>query len=199
MKKKQIVIISAPSCSGKNSIYNEIQKKYPYIAQTTSDTTRNIRAGENDGVDYNFISESEFKQNIQNGIYVEYNFYNEHYYGTPLSQIERLTKNDEPFVLIIDVNGALKVKELYRDKVIMIFIMPPSIEEIKDRMIQRGENTPEELQERIEIAKFEISQADKYDFCVINEELSTSSGKVIEIIEKEVLQLNPEKKERKNE
>jgi len=192
MKKKQIVIISAPSCSGKNSIYNEIHKKYPHLSQTISDTTREIRRNEIDGVDYNYISKDEFEMNIQKGAYVEYNFYNGHYYGTPLSQVESLVEKDDPFVLIIDVNGALKVKELYGNKVIMIFIMPPSIEEIKDRMIQRGENTPEELKERIEIAKYEMNQACKYDFCVVNEVLSETSKNVIEIIENKVIKRGDE-------
>jgi len=187
MNKKQIIVISAPSCSGKNSVYSEIHTKYPYIHQSVSDTTRKIRTGEKVGIDYNYIDENTFLENIKNGVYVEYNYYDEHYYGTPLSQIKELAERDKPFVLIIDVNGALKIKELFGDKVIMIFILPPSIEELKRRMIERGENTPEEIAKRIKTAKSEIGQSEKYDFRIINDELSKTSQQIIKIIEKEIL------------
>jgi len=187
MNKKNIIVISAPSCSGKNSIYNEVQKKYPNIVQTVSDTTRKIRANEKEGVDYNYISVKAFKENIENGYYIEHNFYNGNYYGTPTSQVFNLANGEDPVILIIDVNGALKVKKLFGDKVLLIFIMPPSLEALEKRMIERGENTPEELKERLEIAKYEISQADKYDFCVVNDVLSKASENVIDIIKKEIM------------
>ena len=187
MNKKQIIVMSAPSCSGKNSIYEVIHAIYPHITQTVSDTTRKIRPGETAGVDYNYITENEFLDNIKNGAYAEYNLYDNNYYGTPVSQVEKLVESGKPFVLIIDVNGALKIKKLYAEKVLMIFIMPPSMEELKNRIIARGTNTPEEIERRINTAQTEIEQSESYDFCIINDDLSKASEQVIKIIENEIL------------
>ena len=182
MKKKNIIIISAPSCSGKNSIYNEVHKNNPELLQTISDTTRKIRSGEKEGVDYNYMSMRKFKENIKNELYIEYNFYNGNFYGTPTAQIFDLINDKTPIVLIIDVNGASKVKKLFGEQVATIFIMPPSLNELKQRMIDRGENTLDELNERIRIAELEIAQANRYDYCVINEDLEQASNEVNKII-----------------
>lgn len=189
MKKKNIIIISAPACSGKNSIYNEVHKNNPELIQTISDTTRKIRSGEKEGVDYNYISMREFKENIKNELYIEYNFYNGNFYGTPTAQILDLINDKTPIVLIIDVNGALKVKKLFGEQVATIFIMPPSLNELKQRMIDRGENTLDELNERIRIAELEIAQANRYDYCVINEDLEQASNEVNKIIKQIITDL----------
>lgn len=184
MDKKNIFVVSGPSGSGKNTVYDGIKALLPDIAQTVSATTRAPRDGEQDGVDYYFISEEQFKKSIDLGEFIEYVKYEKNYYGTLKSEISRLTALGKTIVLIIEVNGALKFKELFPESV-SLFIVPPSVEELKRRITKRGQNTPEELQKRIQIAEFEMSLKDEYDFCVVNDDINDCINKVYNIIKGE--------------
>ena len=179
--KRNIFVISGPSGSGKNTVYDGVRALLPDIAQTVSATTRPPREGETDGIDYYFLSEESFREHIENGDFIEYVRYGHNYYGTLKSEIERLSRLDKIIVLIIEVNGALRFKELFPESV-SIFIIPPSVKELKRRIIKRGQNTDEELKKRLSIAQFEMTLKDRYDYCVVNDEIDKCINEVYNII-----------------
>ncbi len=180
-KKRNVFVISGPSGCGKNTVYDELKKRYPDIAQTVSATTREKRAGETDGVDYYFISKEEFLKRVDNGEFAEYVCYGGNYYGTLNSEIKRLSDEGKTVVLIIEVNGAENVKKMLPDAV-SVFILPPSFEELKRRIIGRGTNSAEDIEKRIEIAQSEMRCKDKYDYCVVNDDLEACVNSISEII-----------------
>lgn len=180
-KKRKIFVISGPSGCGKNTVYDELKKRIPDIAQTVSATTRAKREGETDGVDYYFIPQSEFSARVKNGEFVEYVRYGDNYYGTLKSEITRLTDEDKIVILIIEVNGASNIKKLLPDAV-SVFILPPSFEELKKRIVGRGTNSPEDIKKRIEIAECEMRYKDMYDYCVVNDRLDACVDQISEII-----------------
>ncbi len=179
--QRNLFVISGPSGSGKNTVYDGVRARIPEIAQTVSATTRAIRDGEIDGVDYYFMSVEEFQRKIKEDAFIEYVNYGHNYYGTLKSEITRLTEMGKIIVLIIEVNGALRFKELYPDAE-TIFIIPPSVEELRHRIVGRGQNTAEETENRLQIAIDEMENMDKYDHCVINDDLNQCIEEVYHII-----------------
>ena len=179
--QRNLFVISGPSGSGKNTVYDGVRARIPEIAQTVSATTRAIRDGEIDGVDYYFMSVEEFQRKIEDGAFIEYVNYGHNYYGTLKSEITRLTEMGKIIVLIIEVNGALRFKELYPEAE-TIFIIPPSVEELRRRIVGRGQNTAAETENRLQIAIGEMENKDKYDHCVVNDDLSQCIEEVYHII-----------------
>ncbi len=180
-KRNNLFVISGPSGSGKNTVYEGVRARIPEITQTVSATTRAIRDGEIDGVDYYFMSVEEFQRRINNGEFIEYVNYGHNYYGTLKSEITRLTEMGRIIVLIIEVNGALRFKELFPEAQ-TIFIIPPSVEELRRRIVGRGQNTEAEVETRLNIAVKEMANKDKYDHCVINDDLDQCINDVYNII-----------------
>ncbi len=178
----KLFVISGPSGVGKNTIFNEVQKSVPYINRTISDTTRDTRDDEKNGRDYNFISKSEFEENINKGQYVEYNTYANNYYGTSFEEV-RHTRTSPATAMIIDVNGAKKIKENYTDA-ITIFIAPPSIDELIKRITERNANTPEEIESRIKTAEKELEEAWGFDYIITNGNLETSVSELASIVKR---------------
>lgn len=180
-ESRRIFVISGPSGCGKNTVYDELKKRIPNIAQTVSATTRAMRKGEVDGTDYYFIPEEEFLRRVKNGDFVEYVRYGDNYYGTLKSEISRLTDDGKTVILIIEVNGAANIKRILPDAV-SVFISPPSFDELKKRIVGRGTNSPEDTEKRIEIAKEEMRYKDTYDHIVVNDDLDECVDKIGEII-----------------
>jgi len=178
--ENKIFVISGPSGSGKTTLFKAIQKKYPYIIKTISDTTRDIRDDEENGIDYNFIHKGVFERNIKSGHYVEYNIYDNNYYGTSHEEI-RKARQAPATAMIIDVNGAENVKKHYPDAV-TIFIAPPSIDVLIERIKTRNANTPEELENRIETAKQELEKVENFDCVITNDEFDTAVSELESII-----------------
>ncbi len=181
--KRCLFVISGPSGSGKNTVYEGVKALMPSITHTVSATTRAMRPGETEGVDYYYISVEEFQRRLENGEFLEYVQYGGNYYGTLKSEIDRLAAAHMIPVLIIEVNGALNIKRIFPETV-TIFIVPPSIEELERRIRNRGHNTEEELRTRLEIAAAEMENRDKYDFCVVNDDLEQCINEVLQIIKK---------------
>lgn len=164
--RKNLIIFSAPSATGKNTVYNALKLRMPEIERAITVTTRKPRVREEDGVDYYFCSEDEFNEKRKNGAFVEYNEYDSHYYATPYSEIERHNPS-VPVFLIVDTHGMMSIMRKYPLST-SVFLAPPSMEELEKRIQERGDNTPEEIKRRIDEANREMQRADWYDYVVKN-------------------------------
>jgi len=166
----KIIAISAPSGTGKTTIVRQMLKIFPEIVFSVSATTRAKRAAEVEGKDYFFISEEEFKKKIKNNEFAEWERFYDYYYGTYKNYIEENINQKKSVILEIDVKGALEVKKIYPDAK-LIFIYPPSYEELAKRLRNRKTETEEDFKKRIERAKMELSLKDKFDYFVENKDL----------------------------
>lgn len=180
MKKGKFIVISGPSGVGKGTICNVLLKELNAWF-SVSMTTRGIRDGEIDGVNYYFVNKEEFIKKIDEGKLLEYNIYNDNYYGTPKDKVlEKMNEGKDVF-LEIDVNGARNIKKIFPDA-LLIYIAPPSIEELRNRLINRGTEEIEVIEKRLRIAEDELKQINFYDYVVINDDIDKAINDVREII-----------------
>lgn len=179
----KIIIITAPSGSGKSTLIKRLMKAIPTLAFSVSACTRSPRPGEVDGVDYHFISIDAFEAAINKNDFIEWEMvYEGKYYGTLKTELNRIWGQGKTPVVDIDVKGALNVQDQYRTQSLSIFIQAPSIEILKERLLKRGTETPESLNERISKAQYELSFADNFDQTIINDNLETASEQLIAAI-----------------
>lgn len=164
--RKNLIILSAPSGGGKNTIYNALKSRMPEIEKVITVTTRTPRKSEIDGVDYYFYSKDIFSKKRENGEFVEYNEYDNNYYATLYSEIERYSSST-PLFLIVDTHGMVSIMRKYPLST-SFFLVPPSMDELERRIRERGDNTPEEIKRRIEEANREMQHAERYDYVVKN-------------------------------
>ena len=170
MKNKGLLlVVSAPSGCGKGTILGEILKDDSFY-YSISATTRAPREGEQDGVNYHFMTKEEFEQRIAQGGMLEYAQYCGNYYGTPKKEVEQMREAGRDVILEIEVEGAMKVRALCPDAV-FLFIAPPSVEELRRRLNKRGTEAAEVIEERVSQAARELSYADRYDYIIVNGEL----------------------------
>ncbi len=184
MNKGNLIIISGPSGSGKDTVLKEVFKLMPDIKFSISSVTRNMREGEKEGEKYNFISRESFEDMIKNDRLLEYNVYCNNYYGTPIDPVNDAIKNGTDIVLEIDVNGAENVRKKCPDN-FSIFIMPPSFAVLEQRLKGRGTETDEVINKRLTEAKAEMKRAVEYDYIVVNDDLATVVQDVCDIIRAE--------------
>ena len=184
MEKGKLIVMSGPSGVGKGTICNKL------IAElnawySVSTTTRIPREGESEGVNYFFVSKGEFEEKIKNGEFLEYNFYNGNYYGTSKNTVvEKINKGINVFCEI-DVNGAHNIKKIFPDA-LLIYIAPPSIDVLRDRLLKRGTESIEKINQRLEIAKKELEEVDFFDYVIINDNLEETINDVKKVILKEI-------------
>ncbi len=162
-----LFVLSAPSGTGKTTVADRLLKSCPKVKRIITTTTRPRREGEVHGVDYIFIDREEFERKIEEGYFLEYANVYGHYYGTPKDQVLKNEKEGIDSLLVIDVQGAKKVKDAYPESV-LIFLMPPSIEELRRRLLGRGYGR-ENLEQRLQKAEEEIACARHFDYIVVNE------------------------------
>ena len=181
----KIIIISAPSGCGKSTIINAILAEGKIDMQfSVSATNRTPRDGEQHGVNYFFLSDDEFRKAISEDAFVEYEeVYPGRYYGTLKSEVARICESGHNVILDIDVKGGVNVKKLYGEQAISIFIMPPSVEELRRRLEGRATDAPEVIDERVGKAEYEIGFAKEYDCQVVNDDLATAIKQTATIIE----------------
>lgn len=179
----KIILITAPSGAGKTSITRYLLEKYPVLAFSISAATRQPRGSERDGVDYYFISVSDFQQKIQEQAFVEWEMvYEGKYYGTLRSELERIWHEKRVPMLDIDVKGAIHVQQQFPEQTLSLFIEPPSIEELRKRLESRGTETPESLQTRLNKASYELSFKEHFDHVIVNKDLAEACAQTEAII-----------------
>ncbi|MBZ9635871.1 guanylate kinase [Clostridium sp. FP1] len=180
MSKGQLIVISGPSGAGKGTVCKAILEKNNFWVSVSA-TTRCPRKDEIDGTNYYFITKEEFLQKIEKDDFLEYAEVYGNFYGTPKSEVLKVLDSGRDVILEIDIQGALKVKTAYPNG-LFIFILPPSMEELKNRITNRGSETPESLITRFTSAHKEISFVSKYDYAVVNDTVSTACLKIKSII-----------------
>jgi len=171
--KGDIFVISAPSGTGKTTLIRILMSRFPEMVFSVSCTTRPPRPGELHGRDYFFITETEFKNMVEHGEMLEWAKVHGHYYGTPLPFIKEKLAAGKDIILDIDVQGARQVKEKLPEA-ILIFIIPPSLKELKKRLLKRSTESLEIIAKRLKVAQKEIEMAKEFDFIVVNTEIKTA-------------------------
>lgn len=181
-RKGKLFIISAPSGAGKTTLCRSVLSKLSHIVPSISYTTRAPREGEITGKDYHFVSQQKFKEMIKEGAFAEWAIVHGHYYGTSKSLIEKNMQKGKDVLLSIDIQGADQLRKLYSDAV-SVFINPPSLKELKNRLVERKSDSQTTIQKRLEVAKKEIEAASSYQFQVVNDDFEKALRELISIIE----------------
>lgn len=179
----KLIIFSAPSGSGKSTIINYLLQQNLNLAFSISATSRPPRGTEQNGVEYFFLSPEEFRQRIANDEFLEYEeVYKDRFYGTLKSQVEKQLEAGQNVIFDVDVVGGCNIKRFYGDRALSVFIQPPSIEELRKRLVGRGTDAPEVIESRIAKAEFELGYADKFDVRIINDNLEQAEAEALRII-----------------
>lgn len=180
---RKLIIFSAPSGSGKTTIVRELLKRFDCFEFSISATSRQPRGQEQNGIDYYFMSNDEFRSRVERDEFVEWEeVYAGTCYGTLKSEMERIWSNGHVIIFDVDVMGGIKLKQLFGDNACSIFIMPPSVEELERRLRGRGTDAEEVIAKRIAKAEFELSKATEFDFKVVNDDLQTAVDETAAII-----------------
>ncbi|MBQ2129802.1 MAG: guanylate kinase, partial [Prevotella sp.] len=182
IKKGKMIIVSAPSGSGKSTIVNWLMQEHPELNLyfSISCTSRAPRGTEQNGVEYFFISPEEFKEKIARGEFLEYEeVYEDRFYGTLKEQVESQRMNGENVVFDVDVKGGCSIKQYYGDEALSLFIQPPSIDELKRRLMNRGTDSLEDIEKRLSKASYELTFAEKFDKILINDDLEIAKAKAL--------------------
>lgn len=180
--KTNLVILAAPSGAGKSSFIEKICAEKPVLFDTITYTTRAMRKGESQGVPYYFVTEAEFNTKIDGNFFVEWARVHNHLYGTSRVQIEEAWINGRCVIMDVDIQGAKTFKEMYPQSK-TIFILPPSIEELRKRIVKRDGKIPADIEVRMETAKKEMAEAPHYDYRIVNDQFESSYAEFKKIIE----------------
>lgn len=176
-----LLVISGPSGSGKGTLCSELLQRRPEIVVSISATTREQRAGEIEGKNYYYISQEEFASRIREGLFLEYAKVFDQYYGTPRDKVLEHLQENKDVILEIDIQGAMQVKQAY-SQAVFIFIVPPSMQILKERIMTRDRESIEEIERRLRESKKELSYIDRYDYVIINDEIETAVDKLEAVI-----------------
>ena len=181
----RLIIFSAPSGSGKSTIVQWLMKEHPELKLyfSISCTSRAPRGTEQNGVEYFFLTPEEFRNKIQNDEFLEYEeVYQDRFYGTLKAQVERQREAGQNVVFDVDVKGGINIKKYYGDEALSLFIQPPSVEELRRRLVGRATDTPEAIEQRLAKAEYEMTFAPQFDSIVINDNLEEAKEQTLELI-----------------
>lgn len=179
----KVLIFSAPSGSGKTTIVKHLLKHFPELEFSISATSRAPRGEEKDGIDYYFMDAAEFMARVEEGEFVEWEeVYKGTCYGTLRAEIDRIWDRGHVVVFDVDVVGALNIKKLFGDQALSVFIMPPSVEALRERLVGRGTDTPEAIERRLAKAEQEIAYAPNFDRVIINDDLETAYAEAVAVV-----------------
>lgn len=185
MKKPGILlVISGPSGAGKGTLAKALISQHTSMELSVSATTRDIRPGEKDGETYYYINKEEFLEKVNQGLFLEYATVYDHYYGTPKDKVLEALDKEVDVILEIDIQGAMQVKKTYPDAV-FLFVVPPSLESLKERIIGRDREPMEEIEKRLQQVKNELSYIGEYDYVVVNDKIDDAVERMRCIIEAE--------------
>lgn len=185
INRTKLVIFSAPSGSGKSTIVNYLMKEHPELrlAFSISCTSRQPRGTERHGVEYFFLSPEEFREKISNDEFLEYEeVYPDRFYGTLKSQVENQCDAGQNVVFDVDVKGGCSIKQYYGDRALSVFIQPPSVEELRRRLVGRATDAPEVIEQRLAKAEYELTFADRFDCIIVNDDLSAAQAEALRIV-----------------
>lgn len=179
----KLIIFSAPSGSGKSTIINYLLTQNLNLAFSISATSRPPRGTERDGVEYFFLTPEEFRRRIADDEFLEYEeVYHDRFYGTLKAQVEKQLADGQNVVFDVDVVGGCNIKKFYGDRALSVFIQPPSVEELRRRLIGRGTDTPEVIEDRVAKSQYELSFAPKFDKVIVNDDLEKAKAEALEVI-----------------
>lgn len=187
MSKGKLLIFSAPSGSGKSTIVNFLMQEHPELNMhfSISCTTRAPRGTEKNGVEYFFLTPEEFKAKIAEDAFVEYEeVYTDRFYGTLKSQVENQINNGENVVFDVDVRGGCNLKKIFGSEALSVFVQPPSVEELRRRLVGRATDAPEVIEQRLAKAEEELTYAPKFDVIIVNDDLETAKAEALNTIGK---------------
>lgn len=182
-KNNRVLIVSAPSGAGKSTLVNHLLKADLPLQFSVSATSRKPRGCEVEGREYYFISSDEFRKKIKKGEFIEWQeVYKDHYYGTLRSEIDRIAKEGKIPLFDVDVQGGINLKKIFGKDALAIFIMPPSVEELRSRLVRRGTDSAEQIEMRVEKAASEILLADRFDWVIINDGLEEACNEILTVV-----------------
>ena len=184
-KRGRLLIVSAPSGSGKSTIVNWLMQEHPELklSFSISCTSRAPRGTEQNGVEYFFLTPEEFRAKIENDEFLEYEeVYEDRFYGTLQEQVERQRKAGQNVVFDVDVKGGINIKRHYGDEALSIFIQPPSIEELRHRLVNRATDSPEAIEERLAKAAYEMTFAPQFDRILVNDNLDIAEAEALKLV-----------------
>ncbi|MRR18678.1 guanylate kinase [bacterium] len=176
----RVLIVSAPSGAGKTTLVNRLLSAGLPLMFSVSATSRNPRGSEVNGREYYFITSAEFRRRIRKGEFIEWQeVYKDHYYGTLRSEIDRISGEGKMPLFDVDVQGGINLKKIFGDNALAIFIMPPSVGELKQRLVRRGTDPAEKIEMRVKKAASEIQLAGRFDRIIVNDDLEKASGEIL--------------------
>lgn len=180
----KVIIFSAPSGSGKTTIVKQLLERYPQFEFSISATSRAPRGQERDGVDYYFLSQEEFRQAVAEDRFVEWEeVYQGTCYGTLRDEVERIWAKEHVILFDVDVIGGINLKRIFGARACSVFIMPPSVEELRRRLESRATDTPEAIDRRVAKAEFELTKAPEFDCVVVNDRLDEAVAKTCRLLD----------------
>ena len=183
--KRKVIIFSAPSGSGKSTVIAHLMSKCPEVELSISATSRAPRGAEQDGVEYYFLTNEEFEKRIAAGEFVEYEqVYKGVYYGTLRSELERIWAKGHIIAFDVDVKGGVHLKQIFGDDALSVFIKAPSVEVLRERLVRRGTDSPEAIEERVAKANAELEFEPQFDYVLVNDDLATCLAEAESLLDK---------------
>lgn len=181
--KKQLIVLSAPSGAGKTTVAKHLLKTFPFLSFSVSATTRAMRPGEENGKDYFFLTRDEFKQRLKHDDLIEYEEIFGNYYGTLRSVVKEALSRGEFLIFDVDVKGALSLRKAFPDDTLLIFVAPPDLDTLANRLRSRHTETEEQVALRLSRAEMEMGHKDQFDHVLVNDDLQATLKRAVEIVE----------------